>query len=212
MNLRRKIKYYTDAPITHNVLLEALGSYRRPNDKVSEMIKGGELIALRRGLYIPGPEFDLPVPEAFVIANHLRGPSYVSLETALSYWGFIPERVHEIASVTIKTTKAYNTPIGRFSFQHLNVPYYSFGIRMVRLTAQQTALMASPEKAVCDKIVLTAGVLLRSIDQTLDFLTEDLRIDEEQLHTLNSEVIQSWIEDAPKKSSLSMLVNTLQKL
>jgi hypothetical protein len=83
---------------------------------------------------------------------------------------------------------------------------------MVRLTAQQTALMASPEKAVCDKIVLTAGVLLRSIDQTLDFLTEDLRIDDEQLHTLNSEVIQSWIEDAPKKSSLSMLVNTLQKL
>ena len=83
---------------------------------------------------------------------------------------------------------------------------------MVKLTAQQTALMASPEKAVCDKIVLTAGVLLRSINQTLDFLTEDLRIDEELLHTLNSEVIQSWIEDAPKKSSLSMLVNTLQKL
>jgi hypothetical protein len=83
---------------------------------------------------------------------------------------------------------------------------------MVKLTAQQTALMASPEKAVCDKIVLTAGVLLRSMDQTLDFLIEDLRIDEEQLHTLNSEVIQSWIEDAPKKSSLSMLVNTLQKL
>ena len=83
---------------------------------------------------------------------------------------------------------------------------------MVRLTAQQTALMASPEKAVCDKIVLTAGVLLRSKEQTLDFLTEDLRIDEEQLHTLNRDVIQTWIEDAPKKSSLQMLVNTLQKL
>lgn len=212
MNLRRKIKFFRDAPITHNVLLDALGSYRRPNDKVSEMIKNGELISLRRGLYIPGPEFDLPIPDAFVIANHLRGPSYISLETALSYWGFIPERVHEISSVTTKTTKTYSTPIGRFSFQHLPLPYYSFGIRMAEITEQQTALLASPEKAICDKIVLTSGVNLRSKSQAYDFLTEDLRIDEEQLQTLNIEAIQSWIEDAPKKNSLQQLVNILEGL
>jgi hypothetical protein len=212
MNLRRKIKAYTEAPITHAVVMEALASYNRPNDKISEMIRRGELIALRRGLYVAGPELDLPIPDRFVIANHLRGPSYISLESALSYWNLIPERVYEISSVTTKTTGSYNTPLGRFTFQHLSTPYYSFGIRSVRLTALQTALIASPEKAICDKIVMTSGVLLRSISQTLDFLCEDLRIDEAQLHTLDINSIQSWVEDAPKRSSLQMLVNTLQRL
>jgi hypothetical protein len=212
MNLRRKIKTYTHAPISHNVIMEALATYSRPNDKISEMIKSGELVSLRRGLYVPGPELDLPIPESFVIANHLRGPSYVSLESALSYWDLIPERVYETSSVTTKTTKAYQTSLGRYSFQHLTTPYYSFGIRSVRLTEQQTALIASPEKAVCDKIVLTAGVILRSISQTMDFLMEDLRIDEEQLQTLDVSTIDTWVEDAPKRSSLQMLVNTLQGL
>jgi hypothetical protein len=212
MNLRRKIKTYTHAPISHNVIMEALTTYSRPNDKISEMIKSGELVSLRRGLYVPGPELDLPIPESFVIANHLRGPSYVSLESALSYWDLIPERVYETSSVTTKTTKTYQTSLGRYSFQHLSTPYYSFGIRSVRLTEQQTALIASPEKAVCDKIVLTAGVILRSTSQTMDFLIEDLRIDEEQLQTLDVSTIETWVEDAPKRSSLQMLVNTLQGL
>ena len=212
MNVRRKIKAYAHAPISHNMVMEVLASYNRPNDKISEMIKNGELVALRRGLYVPGDELDLPIPDRFVIANHLRGPSYISLESALSYWNLIPERVHEISSVTTKTSKTYATSIGRFSFQHLKTPYYAFGIRSVQMAEMQMAMVASPEKAVCDKIVLTSGVLLRSVSQTLDFLVEDMRIDEEQLQTLDSVLIQSWVEDAPKRTSLQMLVNTLQRL
>ncbi len=212
MRLRRKIKDYSNVPLTHNVVMEALASYGRPNDKISEMIKGSELIALRRGLYVPGPELDLPLPHHFLIANHLRGPSYVSLESAFSYWGLIPERVYEISSVTTKTTKTYETAIGRFSYQHLTTPYYSFGIQSVQLTELQIAMVASPEKALCDKIILTSGVLLRSIPQTWDFLLEDLRLDEDILRRFDIATIQSWIEDAPKKNSLQMLVKTLERL
>lgn len=212
MNLRRKIKAYADAPLTHNVVMDVLTSYGRPNDKISEMIRSGELVSLRRGLYVPGPELDLPTPDSFVIANHLRGPSYISLESALSYWGLIPERVYEVSSVTTKTSKIYPTSLGRFSFQHLPIPYYSFGIRSVRLTAFQTAMIASPEKALCDKIVLTSGVQLRSVSQTMGFLLEDLRIDEEQLQALDAQTIQSWVVDAPKRNSLQMLVNAIQRL
>jgi hypothetical protein len=192
--------------------MEALSSYGRPNDKISEMLKSGELLALRRGLYVPGPELDLPLPNNFLISNHLRGPSYVSLESALSYWGLIPERVYEISSVTTKTSKTYETAIGRFSYQHLMTPYYSFGIKSVRLTDMQTALVASPEKALCDKIILTSGVLLRSIPQALDFLLEDMRLDEDLLRGFDIATIHSWIEDAPKKNSLQMLVNTLERI
>ncbi len=212
MQFRRRVKEYVQAPITHQMVSDVLSDYSRPNDKISELVRNGELISLRRGLYAPGPETDLPAPDLFLVANHLRGPSYVSLESALHYWGLIPERVYEISSVTTKTTKTYSTPLGRFSFQYLATPYYSFGLESVRLTEQQTAIIACREKALCDKIILTSGVFLRSIRQTRDFLVEDLRIDEENLLTLDIAKINSWIEDAPKKSSLEMLVKTLNAL
>ena len=200
------------APISHHIVSDVLTEYRRPNDKISELLKSGELQSVRRGLYIPGPEADLPVPEPFLIANHLRGPSYVTMESALSYWGLIPERVYEITSATLETSKTYSIEAGRFSFHHLSAPYYSFGIRSEKLTSLQVALVASPEKAVCDKIVLTSGVLLRSIPQTKAFLLDDMRMDEDLLRNLDISAIQSWIEDAPKKGSLAMLVKTLEVL
>ena len=212
MNFRRRLRNYTEAPITHSMVMEMISEYNRPTDKISELLRSGQLTALRRGLYVAGPEVDLPIPDVLLLANHLRGPSYVSLESALSYWGMIPERVFEVSSVTIKTAKNYDTPIGRFSYRHLAAPYYSFGVQRVELAPQQMAMIASPEKAICDKIVLTSGVLLRSINQTRDFLMEDLRIDEEQLQNLSISTIESWLDDAPKRSSLQMLVNTLRAL
>lgn len=212
MNIRRKIKPYTAAPIAHRIVREALAEYKRPNDKISEMIKKGELISIRRGLYIAGPELDLSSPHHFVIANHLRGPSYVSLESALSYWGMIPERVYDTYSATLKSTKDYETDIGRFYFQKLPSPYFSFGLKSVELALDQVALVASPEKAICDKIVLSSGVLLRSVHQAIDFLFEDMRMDMDLLSDLNTEMISSWIVDAPKKTSLTMLTKALLTL
>lgn len=209
---RKKVKEYREAPINHGMVKEMLMEYNRPNDKISELIRSGQLTSLRRGLYVPGPETDLPIPDLFLIANHLRGPSYVSIESALSYWGMIPERVYEVSSATLKTSKTYNTPIGRFSYQHLASPYYSFGLESVKLTSQQTALIASREKALCDKIIFTSGLTLRSIRQTKSFLIDDLRIDEDLLRSLNLFIIRSWIEDAPKRSSIEMLIKTLESL
>src|SRR5690625_5049288 len=71
MTFRREIKEYVDVPLTHQLVSDVLADYQRPNDKISELIKDGSLISLRRGLYIPGPESDLPIPHLFVIANHL---------------------------------------------------------------------------------------------------------------------------------------------
>lgn len=73
-------------------------------------------------------------------------------------------------------------------------------------------MIASPEKAVCDKIVLTSGINLRSVKQTQEFLLEDLRMDEELLKTLDLDFIYPWLENSPKKSSLKMLIKTLQEL
>ena len=212
IRMRRQFRTYQEAPLTHSLVCEALFEYARPNDKICEMVRSGELISLRRGLYVPGPELDLPQPHLFVSANNLRGPSYISLETALSYWNMIPERVYEISSVTTRTSRDFDTPIGRFTFQRLPLPYYAHGIQRIELAPQQFALIAVPEKAICDKIVLTSGVILRSVPQTMDFLVEDLRIEEEQLGQLHTTMIQDWLESAPKRSSLRMLINTLERL
>lgn len=212
MDFRNAIKEYAEIPISRHVVLDLLKDYKSPNDKISELIKNKELISIKRGLYITGPKIDLPKPSPFLIANHLRGPSYVSLESALSYWNMIPEKTYEISSVTIQKSKIYKTSIGRFRYQQLKIPYYSFGIKKVKYSSKQTLLMASPEKALCDKIVLTPKINLRSIKQTQQFLMEDLRIDYEELNKLDTKTMELWIEKAPKKSSLQMLIKTIKNL
>jgi hypothetical protein len=192
--------------------LDLLKDYNRPNDKISELIKNEELVSVKRGLYLVGNTLDLPKPESFLVANHLRGPSYVSIESALSYFGLIPERTYEISSVTTKTSKKYRTPAGRFSYSHLPLPYYSFGIQYVEIASKQFVLIASPEKAICDKIILTSKINLRSTIQVKSFLIEDLRMDIDDLRNLNVKMIELWLDDAPKKNSLKMLINTIREL
>jgi hypothetical protein len=212
MEFREMIEPYAEEPLTRQLMLDVLKDYQRPNDKINELVRKGELTAVKNGLYIPGPNISVPKPEPFLIANYLRGPSYVSMEAALYFWGIIPERVYEVSSVTVKASRTYRTPVGRYSYTHIPSPYYCFGINSVPLTARQVVLMASAEKAVCDKIVTTSGVLLRSQKQTTDFLFSDMRMDEELLRTLDWRQMETWVDDAPKRSSIQMLVKTLSQL
>lgn len=212
MDFRYLAKPYVNVPLTRQVMLDLLHNYKRPNDKISELVKSGELIPLKKGLYVPGEKTDLAGPEPFLIANHLWGPSYISFESAMSYWGLIPERVYEVSSATMKLSRKFKTPKGRFSYRYLPSPYYSFGINSVELSPGQVALVATPEKALCDKIATTSGLSLRSTVQTRNFLLDDLRIDIGSLKELDRKMIVSWIVDAPKKESLKMLIKTLTDL
>lgn len=212
MELLEAIRDYAEQPITKQAMLDLLRDYKRPYDKITELVKQGILILVRRGVYIPGPRLNIAKPEAFLLANHLLGPSYVSLESALSYWGFIPEKVYETISVTTQKSAVYQTPAGRFSYTHIPLPYYSFGIQQVELTKKQRVLMATPEKALCDKIVTTSGIILRSSKQVKELLMEDLRIERDKLRNLDHKEISQWMIDAPKKGSLDILTKTLEGL
>lgn len=212
MDFKEAIKQYAEEPITRQLILPLLKQYKRPYDKISELIKQEILIPVKRGIYVAGPKLNTQTPEPFLLANHISGPSYVSNESALSHWGLIPERVYEITSTTIQISKTYKTPLGRFVYIHAPLPYYSFGIRQVKLTNRQMVLIASAEKALCDKIINTSGLLLRSSKQTIEYLLDDLRIDEQALKDLDIKEITNWINDSPKKESLNMLVKTLENL
>ncbi len=170
------------------------------------------LIQIRRGLYIPGANLPMRGPEPFLLANHLYGPSYVSMESALSYWGLIPEKVFETSCITTRATKSFKTAMGKFSYTKLPLPYYSYGIQQVLLTPRQTVLLAGPEKALCDKIITTPGLQLRSRIQTIEFLTEDLRIEKEALRKLNGKDLRVWAKTSTKKSSILLLAQTIESL
>jgi hypothetical protein len=120
--------------------------------------------------------------------------------------------VYEVSSVTIKSTKTYQSPGTRYTYYHTSLPYYTFGIKHFALTPKQFVLIAGPEKAICDKIILTSGVHLRSERQTTAYLIDDLRMDRDMLKNLDHKEILSWTDASQKKSSLIMLVKTLQKL
>jgi len=212
MDLLQQIRSYANQPITHQLMMSLLTEYKRPNAKVHGLISEGVLEPVRKGLYVAGPSLNAGKPESFLLANHISGPSYVSLESALSYYGLIPERVFEVASMTVKASRKFTTPLGVYTYTRLPLPYYAFGIRQQALTDQQQVLIASPEKALADKIVTTSSVILRSKKDVLTYLVENLRMDESSLKGLDTHEIASWLPDAPKKDSLLMVIKTINSL
>ena len=175
MDILLKLQQYAEQPIPTQLLLGLLKSYKRPYDKIVSLVEHGYLVQLRRGLYMTTRLVNSTMPETFLISNHLLGPSYVSIDSALFHWGLIPERVYEVTAVSNKLSKKFKTPLGIFSYTHIPLPYYSFGIEQLALTETQTVMIASPEKALSDKIITTAGIQLRSSKQVLTYLEEELR-------------------------------------
>ena len=212
MNPILDLAAYSEIPIPTQVLLDVLKDYRRPYDKLMELVQQGYLVQLRKGLYHASDLVNPKIPEPFCIANHLYGPSYVSQEAALSYWGLIPERVYTVSSVTTNSSKEYRIPTGTFTYTHLPSPYYSLGIQSLALTPRQTILIASPEKALCDKIVTTSGINLRSTKQARVFLLEDLRMDVERLQGLDLRELTSWLPSCPKKNSIHQVLKAIEDL
>lgn len=212
MNLSQSIRNLSAQPLTHQLLISLLKDYKRPNDKIHELISAGIIEPVKKGLYLPSTKTSENRTEPFLLANHILGPSYVSFDSALSYHGLIPERVFEISSATTKASRRFNTPTGAFSFIRMPLPYYSFGIRQVEVEVNQNALIASPEKALFDKIINTAGLKLRSKVAAGQYLIENLRMDEDQLKQLDVKAMDNWLEDSPKRESLAQVIKLINEL
>jgi predicted transcriptional regulator of viral defense system len=124
--------------------------------QLSRWKSSGKIILLRRGLYTLAPPYQKIVPHPFLIANRLVSASYISRQSALAYYGMIPEFVPQTTSVTTARPSLLDTPVGSFDFRHIQ-PDYFFGFRLADLSSGQQAFLASPEKALLDLIYLTPG-------------------------------------------------------
>ena len=162
----------------HTQLASVLSSYLAVDQKINELLKSGVIERVKKGLYVFGSDSrQAPICKES-LANLIYGPSCISMEYALSFYGLIPERVETITSVTPKRDKEFNTPIGRFIYRYLSAAKYSHGIEQLWLDKQHPILIASPEKALCDYLVLNDVPLLTDSSSTRDFLLQDLRIEQ----------------------------------
>ena len=147
--------------------------------QLSRWVKAGKLIQLRKGLYTLTQPYSKVVAHPFVIANAMKQASYVSLQSALAFYGMIPEHVPAVMNITAQRPEQVNTTLGRFCFRHVKKNWF-FGYRQTDLGQGQRAFVAVPEKALLDLVYLTPD----SADR--DFLLE-LRL--QNLEQLKTQVI-----------------------
>jgi hypothetical protein len=185
--------------VDYQFVMDCLGLYGSPRAKVARLVKSRALIRVKKGLYLLGDHFKKKLYCLELVANLIYGPSYVSLEKALQFYGLIPEHVELMTNVTLKSSKLFKTPIGNFSYTHCHPKSYAIGITTRSFSEDENPLIATPEKALTDLLTLRRGKIT-SLIQIEQILLEDLRIEEEDLLSLDLQLIQQIHEIHPHSS------------
>ena len=169
---------------TNDVIKNELSNYSNKDTKLTREVSKGNLIKIVNGLYETNPN-----TPAYLLASSIYGPSYISFEYALSYYGLIPERVNVVTCATLnkKKKKKYNTFFGTFTYR--DIPFLTYPEQVILMDeGNYSYQIATKEKALCDKLY-TIRVL--SNYRELEYiLFNDLRIDEEEFAKLNANKVE----------------------
>jgi len=152
---------------------------------IKRAMSAGEILNIRRGLYCLAPEFHKKPVSVYSLAQRIYGPSYVSMETALSYHCWIPEAVFACTCASFGNSKKFETPLGVFSYKR--VPQHTFFLGVERYNDKNgnVFFMASPTKALVDYLYIHQLNWTR-----IDEPTGSLRIDEDELACVTAEELE----------------------
>lgn len=178
---------------------EKLADYHRVDEKLRRLVAQGKLIRLRRGLYT-----DNQFESRFEFAAAILSPAYVSFESALSYYGLIPEFVPNVTSATTgkKKRKTFANSICLYLYQDIPQAAFPYGVCVIESTkGNPPILIATPEKALCDLVYCLKPI--RSLRAMREFLFEDMRIDEEAIETIDRKFV---FEISQKYRSLNVVM------
>jgi hypothetical protein len=195
--------------LDYQQLVSCLSGYAKPRDRISGLLADGGLIRLRKGLYVFGERYRRTPLSREHLANLIYGPSYVSLDYALSHYGLIPERVENVTSVTTGENRRFSTPLGDFTYRPLPPRRYAPGVRWAG-EGDTRYLMASPEKALVDKVWADKRFSPANLKDFEAYLFEDLRLDEERVVALDREQLAA-ICGAFASRKISMLARCLAR-
>lgn len=146
--------------------------------------KQGLILRLRQGYYT-FPEYRSKSDYAWYFANRIYRPSYISLHTALSFYGLIPEAIVQITSVTSLKTASFSNAFGEYSYNTLKEELM-FGYEQKPMTDNRSLLFAKPEKAILDLLYLYP--FYDSVQEL-----EELRLDESYFsEELNKDLLQEY--------------------
>jgi len=194
----------------YQVLTSSMKGYSFPRDKITGLLREGQIIRVKKGLYIFGPDYRRRPYSREILANLIYGPSYISLEYALSYHGLIPERVEALTSVSTGRTRTFTTPVGVFTYHMIPLPAYQTGMKRVEQDDGGAFLIATPEKALVDKIYIDRSSDIRTLKGLEVYLFQDLRIDQDLFYKLNSSSIFDYV-DRYSSAKLQLLSTLLRK-
>jgi predicted transcriptional regulator of viral defense system len=169
--------------------------------QISRWVKDGKIIRLHKGLYTLAEPYRKVSSEPFCIANSLKQASYVSLHSALSWYGMIPEFVPAVTSIATGRPQTIETPLGRFEFRHVSQKFF-WGYQQVELKFGLTAFIARPEKALLDLIYLTFG------GDEIECI-EELRI--QNFDQINRVVLREFVERF-KSPKLNRALNNIERI
>ena len=206
-NIRNKVEIEV---FDYQILLDVLSAYRKPRDRIARLVTAGEIVRVKKGLYVFAAPFRRHPVAREQLANLIYGPSYVSLDTALSIHGLIPERVETVTSVTTGRAHKFDTPFGAFTYRTLSPTRYAVGMQL-DAKGPDAFLIASPEKALSDKVWCDKRLTGKRASDFGTYLLDDLRMDEARLRDLNAPRLASIAKsyDSPK---IDNLLRFLKKL
>lgn len=199
-----------NVPVQNGAIAACFQHLSSPSEKIRALEKDGQLIRLKRGLYVVSDEVSGKPVNACLCANHIYGPSYVSLHWALRWYGLIPERVHTMTSVTTKRSRMFENSLGRFTYEQVKPEYFAIGINRIEEDGV-TFMMASREKALCDMILHDTYLPPQSVKGLWQYLEEDIRLDVDELSTFDVSIIEACAKLGKKENILNNLIKILKR-
>lgn len=197
-------------PISTAVLASLVGSVANTQDKIRRMEQAGDVLRLKRGLYVVSPAVSRMPLSVELIANQLYSPSYISCLSALRYYGLIPETVYQTQSMTVKHTRTFETPQGVFSYYHIDRNVFPIGLTNI-VSKGYSFVIATPEKALCDLVSISPQVNLRYLTDAQRYLEEDIRLDMEAFLKMNPAIFEEYTCVGKKKTSIQTLLKLLRQ-
>ncbi|MBU4198986.1 MAG: hypothetical protein KKG09_03345 [Verrucomicrobia bacterium] len=179
-----------DETVIHNLFPDSSDGARAL--MVHRACQAGEILRLKPGIFVLGPPYRKSEPHPFVVAGVLHSPSHISLESALAYHGLIPEAVYQVSGVTAGRSREFSTPLGVFSFRRVPAQAPRAGVEAVAVARNAWAFIAAPLRAIADAVYLRKEITWNR--NGLGYLTESLRIEEDDLRSLSFEALDEILD------------------
>ena len=205
-----KIEQFGNIPVSTETIASLYPDIKATRQKVRSLEHEKKIIRLKKGLYVVNPKVSGAVVSTELIANTLYAPSYVSMSTALRYYGLIPEAVYLTQSMTVKHARSFDTPFGQFDYMFINREAFPIGLTSIN-KKQYAFIIASPERVLCDLIANSPGVNLRYGKDVENYLEDDIRMEIDDFKNMDITVFEQYAKVGKKAGSIQTLINYMKK-